>query len=413
MSLSTEKRCLLYLVRTRITEDMLDDIKRLCNSSLDWEGVLEIAISNGIAPLLYHNIKKPKGILFIPHEVIDKLRKAYYENLVRNMYIYGELKRILNAFREEEIEVIVLKGAALTETVYGNIGLRRMNDIDILVRKQSLDKSDELMIELGYVPNESWHSREWYRKNHHHLAPFLNQDNNFKIEIHHNIISPGNPFHFEISKLWFRAQSVVIGGVNTLVLSPEDLIVHLCLHSFYVQPLQKGLRNVVDISHVVRFYRERINWGRIIREAREGNFTNYIYYPLYLARNILGMETKKEILDALKAKSNLGSFEDCLLRFITRKNIPLQDQYSPVLPIGTLEAIYKELLRETSVRNKLISISKIIFLPRTGSIKKNSHTLIQKLYYLFYLVPHFSKLIYRSCYWIGRNVIKSIIQKTA
>lgn len=411
MNLSTENRFLLYCVQTRITKDTLDYIKGLHNLSLNWEEVLEIAISNGIAPLLYHNMKKIHESHFIPQEVMDQLRKYYYKNLVRNMDFYTELKKVLNAFYEKGVEVIVLKGAALAETIYANIGLRHMNDIDLLVQEQNLDIAKELMAELSYISYEGSRSKDWYRKFHHHLAPFLSQDNKIKIEIHHDIIPPENPFYIDIRKSWDRAQSIVIGGINTLVLSPEDLIVHLCLHSFYSQPLNKGLRNLVDISQVVRFYGERINWDLIIREAHEGNFTDFIYYPLCLARDILGMEINREILDALKTGSKVGSFGDCLLRLITKRSILLRDQSSSIFPVWILQALYKELWRETHVRNKLRSILKIIFLPRTESSEKSPQTLIQKLSYIFYLPIHLLKLIFKFCYRLSRNMIRNIFHK--
>jgi hypothetical protein len=412
MNLSTENRLLIYCVQTRITEDTLGYVKGLHGLSLDWEEVLRTAFSNDIAPLLYYNLKKIRENHFIPEEVTDQLRKEYYRNLVRNMYFYTELKKILNAFYKKSVEVIVLKGAALAETVYDNAGLRAMNDIDLLVRKQNLDIAEELITKLGYISYEGSHSKDWYRKFHHHLAPFFSQDNKIKIEIHHDIIPPENPFYIDVRKSWDRAQNIVIGDVNTLALSPEDLLVHLCLHSFYLQPLKKSLRNLVDISHVVRFYGERINWDLIIREAHEGDFTNFIYYPICLARDMLGMEINRETLDALKTGSKVGPFEDRLLRLITKRNVLLKDQSSSIFPVGVLQALYKELLRETHVRNKLRSILKIIFLPCNGPSEKSPQTLIQKLSYLFYLAIHLLKLIFKLCYRLSRNMIRNIFHKT-
>ena len=85
-----------------------------------------------------------------PQEVMDQLRAAYHGNLARNMYLYAELRRILEALREKDVEVIFLKGAALAKTVYGDIGLRQMSDIDILAKKEDLPKAVELLFHMGY-----------------------------------------------------------------------------------------------------------------------------------------------------------------------------------------------------------------------------------------------------------------------
>jgi len=52
---------------------------------------------------------------------------------MRNKRILQELGEILALFQPHNIPVIVLKGACLAHTVYQNIGLRVMLDLDLLV----------------------------------------------------------------------------------------------------------------------------------------------------------------------------------------------------------------------------------------------------------------------------------------
>jgi hypothetical protein len=412
MKLSHENELLLYCARNTIHKHKPKKIQDIIKLPLNWNKVLKSTLRHGISPLLYHTLKDIQESHLIPQEVMDRLRKDYYGNLVRNMFIYEQLKRILDAFREEGVEVIVLKGAALAETVYDDIGLRSMNDIDLLVREQDLDRAEELMAELGYFSYEGWRSKDWYRRNHHHLAPFINQDNGIKIEIHRDIILPGKPFYVDIRKSWDRVQDIIIEGVNTLILSPEDLIIHLCLHSS-LQPFKRDIRNLIDISEVVSFYGERINWDLIIREAYEGNFTGFIYYPLCLARDILRMEIEREIFDALKNGFHLRPFEESLLMLAAQKSILLRDDSSSIFPKWLLQALCKELIRESHILNKLGSLLKIIFLPRTKSIEKNSQTSIQKLSYFFYPILRLLKLTFKFCYLLGRSMTKIVFRKMA
>jgi len=46
---------------------------------------------------------------------------------------YAELGQLLRSLKDRGVEVIVLKGAALAETVWKNIALRPMADMDLLV----------------------------------------------------------------------------------------------------------------------------------------------------------------------------------------------------------------------------------------------------------------------------------------
>jgi hypothetical protein len=167
MNLSNENRLLLYCTQTRVSEDTLEGIKDILRNPLNWEEVLQSAFWHGIAPLVYHKLKGIQESHFMPQEVMDKLKGAYQGNLARNMYLYAELKRILDAFSEKGVEVIVLKGAALAKTVYGDIGLRPMGDIDLLVKREDLPRAEKTMSGAGCHFDVK--NIERYKENHYHI----------------------------------------------------------------------------------------------------------------------------------------------------------------------------------------------------------------------------------------------------
>jgi hypothetical protein len=62
-----------------------------------------------------------------------------------------ELAIVLNACQRHSIQVLVLKGAALAETVYKDIALRPMSDVDLLVKPAQLAQTRHLLATLGFV----------------------------------------------------------------------------------------------------------------------------------------------------------------------------------------------------------------------------------------------------------------------
>jgi hypothetical protein len=66
------------------------------------------------------------------------------------MVLYRQLKEILIEFNKNNIPVILLKGAHLAQFVYGNIALRLMSDIDLLVKKEDLGCACAIIIKYGY-----------------------------------------------------------------------------------------------------------------------------------------------------------------------------------------------------------------------------------------------------------------------
>jgi hypothetical protein len=90
----------------------------------------------------------------IPPEVREEFKEDYYLNATKNTLIFRELGRVLAAFHKAGLPVIVLKGAALAEPVYGNVALRPMSAADLLIRKEDLLGIDEQLKVLGYCPSD-------------------------------------------------------------------------------------------------------------------------------------------------------------------------------------------------------------------------------------------------------------------
>ena len=111
-------------------------------STHEWHKFLDLARLQNITPLVYRKLKILENV-DIPPEIMQELQDDYLKNLARNMRLFHQLKGILKRFHEDNIPVIPLKGAYLAEQVYGNIGVRSMCDIDILVTKQYLCVSTE------------------------------------------------------------------------------------------------------------------------------------------------------------------------------------------------------------------------------------------------------------------------------
>ena len=235
-------------------------VKEILNDCLNWDYIVESSMRHGISPLLYWNLSKIDNGKDAPEEVMTKLRKLYYGNAAWNMFLYDELSKVLKAFKDAGIDVIVLKGAFLAETIYKNIGLRPMGDVDLLIKKEDLQKVKKKLVQLMYhapVYPTKWHE-QWQTEQAEEIH-YTNQDKNIMIDVHWNIQPPSIPFQIDINKFWENAQPVKIAGVETLMFTPEDLLQHLCLH------LDKEINNgalpfrwYCDIAEVIRHYGEKL-----------------------------------------------------------------------------------------------------------------------------------------------------------
>jgi hypothetical protein len=298
MQLSPERKLLLSCTRMHLCRDELQYLEHeLVSVGINWNYITAIAYQHGIAPLIYCNLRLNKPDNSLSKSSMDALKRSYYSNSVRNELLYKELNKILSALQDMGIKVIVLKGAALAEIVYRNRALRPMSDVDLLVRKEDLSWVEDKLVEMAYQLYEHHRSREWLKEHYYHLV-FIKNDTT-PIEIHWHIDRPSRPFTIDIEGMWKRAVPANIAGVEALVLSPEDLLLHLCLHTCK-HKLTGGLRPFCDIAATVRHYGPHIDWGQIQARSQQWRVTPYVYLPLYLAKDLAGAAVPEPVLDALR-----------------------------------------------------------------------------------------------------------------
>ena len=98
-------------------------------------------------PVLFHTLEALSAGTGLPEPVREKMKRIYFLSAARNARIYHELLIVLRALNDKDIQVILLKGAHLADSVYGNIALRPMADVDLLARSGDLLKIHHMLIE--------------------------------------------------------------------------------------------------------------------------------------------------------------------------------------------------------------------------------------------------------------------------
>jgi len=288
---------LCYCLNTENDEISADKLEKL--SSYDWDNVIQLSARHDVTPLLYQHLKSSS--IKIPVSTLQKLRKIFLYSAVRNRSLYNELSKVLKALQEENIPVIVLKGAYLAEVIYSKIALRSMCDVDILVRKTDLLKAEEKLLEMGYSSSRVDDIEVACAKCQH--IPPVTKPGTAPVEIHWTLERSTSPFTIDVDGLWKIARPATIAGVEVLALSPEDLLLHLCLHSAYHHLFEHGLRPLCDILETIRYYQDKIDWTQVEHRAYQWNAKKPVYLTLRLAKELLAAEVPNKLLNALKPKT--------------------------------------------------------------------------------------------------------------
>jgi len=282
VKLSDENRLLIWCARAGIPGDNPEDVASLLSLRIKWDELLNTAISQGIAPLVYRSLRDIPEKSLVPPDVMDSLKKAYHGNVARNMYLYSELERILTALNEKDIDVMALKGAALARTVYGDIGLRVMGDIDLLVKKECLPRVKEIMPALNYGAHRHSKPEEWYTANHFHLPPYVHNEKQIVVEIHWKVAQ--DSLGINVDKWWGSANETRLRDTRVLTPSPEDMILHLCVSMYHGNYNKAALRGLCDIAATVQYFSKEINRDRFHDIVSKCEIARPVYSLLFLVR---------------------------------------------------------------------------------------------------------------------------------
>ena len=332
----------------RILSDRRESSAVCRQASSDWGEVVDAAVRHDLAPLLFKRLKESDARVCVPADAWERLRLAYFASARRNVQLYRELRTVLRCLRSSGIKVIVLKGAYLAEAVYGDVALRPMCDVDLMVPKTELARAKTVLLEMGGVQLQP-NGNELFWREHHHPPPVVLRG--LSIELHWTITDPTGPVRIDAAGLWNRAHAVTIAGVEVIALSPEDLLMHLCLHLGCDHHFT-GLRSFYDITETIQLCRGEMNWLQVADTAREWRAARCVGLTLHLCRSMLGTSVSDDVLEWLVP----GGIDEHVLE-TARQSVLAETGYEPWTPVSSL-------MGAMSLGDKAKLLWERVFLPR-------------------------------------------------
>lgn len=273
----------------------------------EWPTLFQEAVRHGLAPLLYRRIGSTGVQATVPAHDWGRLRTLYLKSLARNLKIFHEVKNVLRLLTDAGIPVIALKGAYLAEGVYGDIALRPMGDVDLLVPKDRLARARNTVMDGGYREQAEggYSGIEAICEISNHLMPLVGASG-LAVEIHWTIENPMVPFRIDVDGLWERAAPVRVGGVEILGLSPEDLVLHLCLHAAAHHGFENGFRGICDLHHAIGASRGTFGWTELLDRSEAWGVERSISLPLHLAGKWFGSEIPADIAEEFESHADFA-----------------------------------------------------------------------------------------------------------
>jgi hypothetical protein len=286
-----EEELILCSARTAMGPRAAEKIRSLIGRGLDWSYVIDVSHRHGVSVLLYRNLTT-LGRNGAPEWVIQQLQDNFLRNLARNLRLEAELATLLDRFHKDGIPAIPYKGPALARSAYGDLALRVFGDLDVLVRKQDIEKAVALMISLGYQPQFLFDSRQMAA----HVRTFyelpFKSAGKAPVEMHWEIYADHFVFPIAPLSVWKdKTEDRWEPGHQSI--SPEKLLLILCVHG--TQHYWERLGWICDIAELLRRSGD-IDWSGLSRIAAETGGLRMLFLGLSLAHELLDAPIPNEIL---------------------------------------------------------------------------------------------------------------------
>ena len=255
--LSNSQKGLVTLVRNALLDE-----KSALPEDFDFGEAVAIAKKHGVLNMIYYgavaagvdkNDEVMQGLFLYSCKAAAKSTQQLYE-----------LDRIFDAFRENGIDYMPLKGSIL-KRMYPKSDMRLMGDADILIRTSQYNKAMPIMVSLGFNQgSESDHEYVWRNKG-------------LLVELHKCLIPSYNKDYYAyFGDGWEKAHPASEDGCR-YEMSVEDQFVYLFCH--FAKHYRSG---GIGIKHLTDIYIYKKNYPQLDEDYVAAEFKKLMLDEFYI-----------------------------------------------------------------------------------------------------------------------------------
>ncbi|MBM7540680.1 nucleotidyltransferase family protein [Amphibacillus cookii] len=285
-SMSNELELLLELLKNQ-NKEVLCKWSPLIKK-VNWTELFKLARYHRVNPMVYKKLKQLNTEL-VPNQILRAFHDHYLANTMRMMQLTAEMERVCSIFNLHKLNVLVLKGPALSYQLYKDLSSRTSNDLDFLISIEDLDASMEILKDLGYqIAYEPPRLlQDWKVQNHH--IEFYNYEKNCEIEVHWKL-NPGPTNEPSFCEMWGKRVQIPVTTTPIYSLSEEYLLFHLITHG-----ARHGwfrMRWLTDIDQLLRLHHQH---DKLILMLKRYKYSHLIGQYVQLAKALLDVELSADL----------------------------------------------------------------------------------------------------------------------
>lgn len=316
----TIERFVVLCLRSRWDPAALSAARELAPASeSEWEVLSAWLTAQGLAPLVYDTLRDSD---LLPSSLQALLHGAYVANAARNSVLLQELGGILAHLAQEGVAVILLKGAALLQALYGSVALRPMGDLDLLVHRRDVPTVLQVLSQQGYARRHVEPQAGLTIDAENEMLLYRDTGTDTAIEVHWNLFdSPYYQERLPLEWFWETAVPLRLEGLETRMLGAEAQLLHLCGH-LLLHHQGKGLLWLHDIAAWVVRYGAEVSWETLLEKAQACDLVLALQSALHRVTSEWGAPVPPAVLARLEALEPLPE-ERRIVAWLTQERRPV------------------------------------------------------------------------------------------
>ena len=193
-----------------------------------------------------------------------RLRDAYRATRSTNEQFFSAIRPVLQRMRGAGVRTMLLKGAALTVSVYRDRGVRTMHDIDVLVPRADAATAVQVMVDSGWttdLPLPPLDKPHLPRHGQHFRDP-----SGVAVDLHWHLFLDSARAAEADAEMWQACVPVTLEEGRTAVPAAADLLFHVCVHGLRWSNTSP-IRWVTDALAILGHPGLAIDWRRFLHQG--------------------------------------------------------------------------------------------------------------------------------------------------
>lgn len=214
----------------------------------------------------------------------------------------ARLQVILEAMAAAKIPLVLLKGVALSLTVYDDPAWRTMSDMDFWIQDAAMADAARVMAGLGYTANVKGERPFALQRLSGGEIKFIQPGMQTSLVEFHWSAFPGwwltRTAAVDEAGVWARRQPLADSS-KVFQLSPEDMVIQLAVHTAVNHQFgMSALRSLVDIALMAE--KRGVDWAVVAERANAWQVETVLYTVLDLLDQLIGAEGLDVALNVLR-----------------------------------------------------------------------------------------------------------------